>query len=199
MIDSESIYQMAWRCAIREFDREMPDEIFRQFLGRNSRDSRVLLAKIYGVEFDVEGFLGRCQAIAGGHIETHGIPHKAGLGDLLNTLEARGLPKGVATSTRREWALRSLGSLADRFSVLTTGNEVTHGKPAPDIFLLCAGRLKVTPAECVVLEDSEVGIRAAHAAGMRAIMVPDLVRPSEEIRGLAWRVCASLAEVDRWL
>lgn len=195
MIDSESIYQRAWLRAIHDFEREMPEEVFRRFLGRNLPDSRALLEEIYGSGFDVSGFLGQCGVLAGEHIEAHGIPHKPGLGNLLAALEARGLPKGVATSMRREWALRSLGSLAERFEVLTTGDEVPRGKPAPDIFLLCAERLKATPRECVVLEDSEAGIRAAHAAGMRAIMVPDLVEPTEEIRALAWRVCGSLDDV----
>ena len=195
MIDSEVIYQMAWRRAMGEFEREMPDEVFRRFLGRTSPDSRALLAEIYGPQFDVGGFLGRCSMIAEEHIVTHGIPHKAGLGELLDSLERNGTPKAVATSTRREWALRSLGPLATRFEILTTGDEVTRGKPAPDIFLLCAARLKAAPHECLVLEDSEAGIRAAHAAGMRAIMVPDLVEPTAEIRRLAWRVFPSLHEV----
>ena len=195
MIDSEAIYRMAWLRAIQGFDREMPDEIFRQFLGRNMPDSRDLLAKIYGANFDVGGFLGATGDISRQHIATHGIPHKAGLADLLDTLDSRRVQKGVATSTRREWALESLGPLAARFEVLTTGDEVARGKPAPDIFLLCADRLETPPHECLVLEDSEAGIRAAHAAGMPVIMVPDLVQPSEEIRALAWRVCGSLSDV----
>jgi HAD superfamily hydrolase (TIGR01509 family) len=195
MIDSEATYRMAWLRAIGGFQREMPDETFRRFLGRNSQDSRALLAEMYGADFDVNGFLDACRSIAGEHIDKHGIAHKPGLAELLALLEARGLAKGVATSTRREWALRSLGPLATRFEVLTTGDEVARGKPAPDIFLLCARRLQVAPRECLVLEDSELGIRAAHAAGMPAIMIPDLVEPTEEIRALAWRVCRSLEEV----
>src|SRR5450432_1078877 len=108
MIDSEVIYQMAWRRAIREFEREMPDAVFRRFLGRTSSDSHTLLADIFGPDFDVGGFLSRCSAIADDHIVTHGIPHKPGLGELLDSLESNGTPKAVATSTRREWALRSL-------------------------------------------------------------------------------------------
>ncbi len=195
MLDSEVIYRAAWLRAIGEFGREMPEEIFRRFLGRNGPDSRALLAEIYGADFEVEGFLDACRTFAGEHIETHGIAHKRGLGELLGQLEERRLAKAVATSTRREWALRSLGTLATRFEVLTTGDEVARGKPAPDIFLLCAERLRAAPHECLVLEDSEAGIRAAHAAGMPAIMIPDLVEPTEEIRALAWRVCRSLEEV----
>ena len=199
MLDSEIIYRAAWLRAIGEFRREMPEEIFRRFLGRNNRDARALLAEIYGADFDVEGFLDACRSFAGEHIETHGIAHKQGLAELLGQLDARGLAKGVATSTRREWAVRSLGALAARFEVLTTGDEVARGKPAPDIFLLCAERLRALPHECLVLEDSEAGIRAAHAAGMPVIMVPDLVEPTDEIRALAWRVCRSLEEVGSLL
>ncbi len=195
MIDSEVIYRDAWFRAMGDFKRDMPEEVFRRFLGRNNQDSRMLLAEIYGAEFDVNGFLHACRSLAHEHIERHGIPHKPGLEALLALLDGRGLSKAVATSTRREWALRSLGPLAARFEVLTTGDEVACGKPAPDIFLLCADRLQAAPRDCLVLEDSEAGIRAAHAAGMTAIMIPDLVEPSEEIRALAWRVCRSLEEV----
>ena len=199
MLDSEVIYRAAWLRAIGEFRREMPEETFRRFLGRNGADSRALLAEIYGVDFDVNGFLDVCRTLAGEHIEAHGIALKRGLAELLEKIEARRLAKGVATSTRRAWALRCLGTLATRFEVLTTGDEVARGKPAPDIFLLCAERLQAAPHECLVLEDSEAGIRAAHAAGMPAIMIPDLVEPSEEVRALAWRVCNSLEEVDQLL
>jgi HAD superfamily hydrolase (TIGR01509 family) len=195
MIDSEVVYREAWFRAIGEFNREMPEETFRRFLGRNNQDSRVLLAEIYGADFDVNGFLHVCRSLAHEHIDRHGIPQKQGLEALLNQLDGRRLAKAVATSTRREWALRSLGPLAARFEVLTTGDEVERGKPAPDIFLLCADRLQASPDECLVLEDSEAGIRAAHAAGMTAIMIPDLVEPTEEIRELAWRVCRSLEDV----
>src|SRR5260221_2992905 len=118
MIDSEVIYRMAWLRAIDGYQREMPEEIFQRFLGRKNPDSRALLAEIYGADFDVSGFLDACSAIAWEHIETHGIPHKPGLVELLGQLEARRLSTAVATSTRREWALRSLGSLAARFKEL---------------------------------------------------------------------------------
>lgn len=195
LIDSEVIYREAWLRSIGRFGQEMPEETFRRFLGRNGRDSRRLLAEIYGAGFEVDGFLDACREYAGAHIEAHGIAPKPGLQELFAGIAGRGLLKAVATSTRREWALRSLGQLALHFSVLTTGDEVERGKPAPDIFLLCAERLRVAPGECLVLEDSEAGVRAAHAAGMPVVMIPDLVAPSAEIRALAWRVCPTLAEV----
>jgi beta-phosphoglucomutase-like phosphatase (HAD superfamily) len=103
----------------------------------------------------------------------------------------------VATSTRRDRAeaqLTQQGLLA-RFAALVGGNEVERGKPEPDIFLLAASRLAVAAADCVVLEDSEPGVRAALAAGMMPIMVPDLHGPSENLLAREPLVLPSLHHV----
>jgi beta-phosphoglucomutase-like phosphatase (HAD superfamily) len=76
---------------------------------------------------------------------------------------------------------------------------VVHGKPAPDIFLQAASRLGVDPAHCLVLEDSEPGARAAHAAGMAVIIVPDLKAPSDDVARLAAVVLPDLHAVQDWL
>jgi beta-phosphoglucomutase-like phosphatase (HAD superfamily) len=81
------------------------------------------------------------------------------------------------------------------FDFIVCGDEVANGKPAPDIYLAAALGLKASPTECLVLEDSEAGIRAAYAAGMTPVMIPDLKQPSPETRALAYRVLPSLAEV----
>ncbi len=194
MIDSERVYRLAWFAAIGEFGQVMTDEIFRRFLGRNATDARALLGELCA-EFAAADFMRRGGELAFSRFAPEGMPPKPGLAELLDHLERAQLPKAIATSTRREAALRSLAGLEQRFDVLTTGEEITRGKPAPDIFLLAADRLRVAPADCLVLEDSEAGISAAHAAGMRAVLIPDLVEPGEAIRRLAWRVCRSLHEV----
>ena len=102
----------------------------------------------------------------------------------------------VASATARAEIERRLASvgLLQRFGAIAGGDEVAHGKPAPDLFLLAAERLGRKPAECVVLEDSEAGVKAAAAAGMAPVMVPDLVEPSSATRALATAVLPSLAE-----
>jgi beta-phosphoglucomutase-like phosphatase (HAD superfamily) len=69
---------------------------------------------------------------------------------------------------------------------------VAHGKPAPDLFLLAAKRLGIPPAECLAFEDSDPGVLAARAAGMRVVIIPDQKRPSPEAAKAAWRVLPSL-------
>src|SRR5207302_1079638 len=115
---------------------------------------------------------------------------KPGLFPLLDFLERRGVPKAVATSTGRERAMFRLEKcgLRSHFEHIVTGDEVTVGKPAPDIFLKTAEKLGVAPEECFVLEDTEAGVRAAHAARMKAICIPDVKQPCEEVCLLADRV-----------
>ncbi len=199
MIDSESIYRAAWFEAIPEFGREIDDPIFRRFLGRNARDAQLLLTEIYGSDFPAPDFVRRASAIALTRLGPEGMPPKSGLGELLDFLDASAIAKTVATSTGRPTALRSLGPWAARFPIITSGEEILQGKPAPDIFLLAARRLGIDPARCLVLEDSEAGVHAARAAGMPVIMVPDLVAPTEEMTSLASGVLNSLHEVRELL
>ena len=90
-------------------------------------------------------------------------------------------------------------ALLPRFVALIGGDEVANGKPAPDIFLAAAERLGEDAAGCLVLEDSEPGVRAALAAGMTPIMVPDMHPPSAALIALEPLVLASLAEIPAHL
>jgi len=74
------------------------------------------------------------------------------------------------------------------------GDEVQNGKPAPDIFLAAAKKLEVEPQDCLVFEDSDNGVKAAHKAGMTIILIPDLKQPSKEIAQMAYKVYSSLLE-----
>ncbi len=116
---------------------------------------------------------------------------------MVNELGSRGVPTAVATSTPRGEAIEHLrrAGLADSFSAVVTRTDVTRGKPDPETFLRAASLLGVPPVRCLALEDSHNGVRAAHAAGMATIMVPDMAAPTDEITELCWRVCGSLEQV----
>jgi HAD superfamily hydrolase (TIGR01509 family) len=130
---------------------------------------------------------------------SNGVPVKTGVVELLDFLAAKGLPLAVATSAARATAERNLGraGLLERFTALATRDDVENVKPAPDIYLEAARRLGVPPAHCVAFEDSSVGIVAAHAAGMRAVMVIDILPPTEEARAKCFHVAQDLHEVLR--
>lgn len=90
--------------------------------------------------------------------------------------------------------LRDIG-VSDYLDAVVYGNEVEHGKPEPDIFLLAAGAIGVKPENAIVVEDSINGIKAGHAAGMRVIHVPDTIAIDDEIRKLTYCVCNDLTEI----
>jgi beta-phosphoglucomutase-like phosphatase (HAD superfamily) len=105
--------------------------------------------------------------------------------------------RAVATSTRTGLAERKLARVGvlDRFDAVVGGDQVRNGKPAPDIYLRAAERLERGPDECIVLEDSRNGVRAASAAGMTVILVPDLCPIDQETEQLAFRTARSLLDV----
>jgi HAD superfamily hydrolase (TIGR01509 family) len=150
----------------------------------------------YGPDFPYEVI--RQEAVQGmlAKVETEGIPHRPGLSVLLDHLVSLSIPLGVATSTAKEIALWKLekAQIRDRFQAIACGDEVRHGKPAPDIFLLAAARLGKKPADCVGFEDSPAGLTGLHAAGIRSVFIPDLMEPPADILATVWRRCHDLAE-----
>ena len=80
--------------------------------------------------------------------------------------------------------------------MVCTSSDVAQPKPAPDVYLLAAERLRVAPSHCLVLEDSPTGVRAALAAGMTAVQVPDLLAPDDAVRALGHRIVDSLEEAQ---
>ncbi len=197
MLDTEPLYRIAWKQASAECGFDLTDEIYKKLVGRSRKDGFEALAEAFGPEFSLQKFQACVQIREANAFSGAPIPKKPGLDSLLTFLEARNIPKAVATSTERHRALPTLNSagLLHRFETVVTGDEVARGKPFPDIFLLTAERLGVEPAACLVLEDAESGVVAASNAGMQVYMVPDLVPPSNATRQLAQGVFTSLADV----
>lgn len=197
MIDTERMAQRAWQRAGAEFGFTLPDELYLQAVGRTAKATAELFRAGMDAAFPFEAVYERKQHYLYTAIEQEGIPTKAGLLELLALVEQHRLAKAVATSTARVLALKKLtaAGLLHHFDTMVCGDEVAHGKPAPDIFLAAAAKLGVASAHCIVLEDSSAGIKAAHAAGMRAIWVPDLIQPTPDLTPLAFRVLTDLHQV----
>lgn len=196
MLDTERIARIAWKRAAADWDRTLSGEIFAAITGLTAPDANVVLQATLGPAFPVEEARARRQRYYRAYIAEHGIDVKPGLLALLAQIEALGLPHAVASSTSKKGVIHKLtvAGLIDRFETLVGGDEVANGKPAPDIFLTAAARLGVLPDGCMVLEDSEAGIQAAHAAGMLPVMVPDVKPPSPEVEAVAYAVLPSLKD-----
>jgi HAD superfamily hydrolase (TIGR01509 family) len=200
MLDTECIYRDVFNRAAGDCGIEFPGWLHERLLGRNTADTKTILRDLWKNETLFDRFMDRSRH----HHEicfAEAPAIKRGLHELLDMLEARKIPKAVATSTRRAYAIPRLEqcNLAHRFASISTGDQVERGKPAPDLYLLAAAAINVAPEKCVALEDSEAGVTAAHAAGMTVCMVPDLKQPTADVRKLAHDVYESLVEVRRFL
>jgi HAD superfamily hydrolase (TIGR01509 family) len=197
MLDTERVARIAWQEASRRAGHEMSDATFALMIGRTKLDSVELLRAAFGPNFDFESTYRACAALYEEHVAREGLPLKPGVRELLADLSARKIPLAVATSTRNPAASRRLeqAGLLKYFSVLITGDQISRGKPAPDIYLKAVRELGIDPATSFALEDSPAGVRSAHAAGLKVIMVPDLVAPTPEIAALTHATAKSLHDV----
>ena len=129
------------------------------------------------------------------------LKQKPGIRELLLFLREQGIKTAVASSTRRELVCRELeeGGLLHLFDQVICGDMVKRSKPEPDIYLKACEALGVEPEQAYAIEDSYNGIRSAHRAGMKPIMVPDLAGPTKEMELLADRILPSLLEVKDML
>jgi HAD superfamily hydrolase (TIGR01509 family) len=196
MLDTEPIYKVAWQAAAAELGYELDDAFYASFVGRPTHDCERDLIERFGAAFPLDRFRLLWPRRWTDEVAAHGIHQKPGLTELLGQLEARGVALAVATSTDADLAsfcLRAAG-LDGRFGAIVTGDEITTGKPAPDIYLEAARRLDVDPVQCVALEDSEAGILAAARAGMVALLIPEGA-PSPTAVTAAFRVLSSLTDV----
>jgi HAD superfamily hydrolase (TIGR01509 family) len=200
LIDSEAVYRDAMLATADAAKLDLPDSVIEQMIGLPWFASAKVLTEHYGEAFDTQAF--RIESTRRFHeIGEVGICLKAGVIELLDHLDALTLPRAICTSSAPDQVDHHIGGhgLLARFDAIVARGDYVNSKPAPDPFLVAAARLGVDPADCLALEDSHNGVRAASSAGMMTVMVPDLLTATDEMRGLCVRVAASLHEVRVWL
>lgn len=195
LLDTERVYRTAFVTAAAGLGYALPEAFYLKLVGAAEDDCYAQIAAHFGPAFPTVGYARAChRALA--ELLHAGIPLKPGAAELLEALRRLGLPAAIATSTGRALAEDHLqrAGLRHRVDALVTRDEVARGKPSPDLFLHAARTLGADPGRCVVLEDSHHGIRAANAAGAMPVMVPDLLEPTDELRGLCIAVVRDLHE-----
>ncbi len=194
LIDSERIIMQACIQAAKEVGITYTQAEFVELIGRSSQDaSRIMAEQLNGLDNlskvgdGVERIL---------HARNHIFPLKSGVVELLQYYQSNNIVCGVASSSplsHIQHRLSHVGVL-DYFSSITSGQEVMNGKPSPDIYLLAIERLGVAVEECIAFEDSEQGARAAIAAGLKVVVVPDLKHPSAFVVENCHQVIESLED-----
>lgn len=201
MFDTERLANELWIVAGAERGWTLSLELLTSLAGQPESSDRRVLREAYGDSFPYDALRARRIALEADYFQDHEVPLKPGLLELLDFLQARKIPIGLATSTARYRVLPLLGKagILGRFASILCGDEVEHVKPDPEIYRKTAERLRVAPGNLLVLEDSRAGIAAACAAGAIPVMVPDLLAPDETTLSRAARVFGSLGEAREWL
>lgn len=201
LFDTEVVCMKAWMAIAQRWGLPDMEEVFPRCIGLNANDSRQIVFDAYGEDFDYPTFRQQSSEWLKGYLAQNGLPVKPGAPQILEWLREAGYAVGLASSTRSSSVYRYLeqSGLREYFSVVITGDMIEHSKPRPDIYLIACAELGVKPGEAYAIEDSPNGIRSAHAAGMRPIMVPDMIAPDEEMRRLSFLICQDLFEVQAYL
>lgn len=201
LLDTEAVFMRCWKKLGEELQLPNVEETARKCIGITVTQTEALFQKEYGEKYPCESYVGVANAIFYKQEADQGIPEKPGVHELFAYLKEQNYRIGLASSTQQQAVYRQMkaAGIFDDFDVIVCGDMVTKSKPNPDIYLKACELMKVDPKECYAVEDSYNGIRAAHAAGMKAIMVPDLLEPTPEILELTDQKFNSLMELQKFL
>jgi HAD superfamily hydrolase (TIGR01509 family) len=179
--DSMPLHYIAWRKALDEYHCPFDEELFYEWGGKPPKDIITDLNRMNGLNIPVE--------LTADRKETYYyalLPQLKVVPEVLEYIELEHgkIPFAVVSGSTRESVINSLTTigLLDRFDAIVGAEDYKRGKPAPDAFLLGAERLGIPPQDCLVFEDSDIGIQAATAAGMAWVRVPS---PLERRTGTA--------------
>jgi HAD superfamily hydrolase (TIGR01509 family) len=201
LFDTETIGVRVWREIGAEMNCPQPAQQYRDFVGRSRADILSKMYEKFGSHFPAEAFLAASSKRAMELMDQEGVPLKPGVREILAFLQEQHIPTALATSTyeeRTRYRMERVG-LTHYFQSMTTGDQVAHSKPDPEIYLLACQRLGTNPARTLAIEDSPNGIRAASAAGIPVVMIPDLIPPTPELeRLLVGRFPSLLELLEDW-
>jgi beta-phosphoglucomutase family hydrolase len=171
IVDSMPLHYRAWKAALAEWNCEFPEALFYSWGGKPVREIIAELNQMHGLNMPIDSLATRKEALYLAQ-----IPSLRAIPEVVEHIHAQfgRIPFAVASGSRRDSVAGSLTAvgLLGKFDVIVSAGDYKHAKPAPDCFLLAAERLGVAPENCLVFEDTLLGIQAATAAGMASVMVP---------------------------
>jgi HAD superfamily hydrolase (TIGR01509 family) len=201
IFDSERLVIECWEIAAARHGIQNVEAACRMSLGQNAAQAKANFKQVYGQDFPYDTYKAEMSALYHERVDEGALRLKSGIVELLTYLKQENYKIGLASSTRRLVVEKEIGAagLTKWFDDILCGDAVTKSKPEPDIYLLSCKRLGVLPEEAYGIEDSYNGMRAIYRAGMKPIMVPDLVEPDEEMKSIAYWIFPSLVEVKEFL
>lgn len=201
MIDSERICFRGYQKEFEKYEKIMDETLYQLILGKNKPSIYQAFHEVMGENFPIEKIHEDVLEYIDATLKQEGVPLKEGLLELLEYLQTKKIKCVVATSSNRNrvnFILRHAG-IEKYFDAVICGDEVTCGKPNPEIFLKGCAKVDATSDEVIVLEDSEMGIKAAFDGNMKVICVPDMKYPEKQYVEKTWCILENLFEVKTFL
>lgn len=197
LFDTERICCECWEEIGESMGLGDLSEGIRGCIGLNRNDAEAFMYNLYGEDFPFEEFTETVHVLMKKRLLEEGTPVKEGVREILKYLKENGYIIGMASSSSKESVMEHLKEtgLEEYFRAVVTGDMVEHSKPDPDIYLKACEELGVTPMNVIAIEDSPNGIRSAYRAGMKPVMVPDLIEPAPEIEAMLYGKFYSLLDV----
>ena len=170
IVDSMPLHYIAWKTAFSEWNCPFPEDLFYSWGGKPTREIIATLNEMHGLAMPVEALAEHKEEL---YFKL--LPQLKAIPEVMEIIEAEHgrIPFAVVSGGRRNSVTKALGALhlMDRFETIVSSDDYTNGKPAPDAFLLAAARLGVAAKDCLVFEDTDLGIEAATAAGMASVRI----------------------------
>ena len=197
VLDTEKLYARFWMEACHFYGFAMTYEQALKMRAANSRLSAANLHSFFGPGADYKTIRNKRIELMDAFIEEHGVEPKPGIFELLDHLDARGIPAAICSSSPADRIRSHLSSLGlyHRFSAICSGYDVPWGKPAPDIYLHGAASLGLPAENCLALEDAPLGIESAFRAGCLPVMIPDQDQPEEKTTAMLYAKADSLFDI----
>lgn len=198
LINTEKYLSIFWRQAAAEFGFSMSFEESLRLRSLTVPFAVKETKRMFGEAFDYMAVRTRRKELMAQWLSTHGVEKKPGVAEVFDDIKSRGIRLAVATATdevRAASYLKEIG-VYDKVDYLISATMVRIGKPMPDIYLYACECLGEKPENCLAVEDSPNGIKAAYAAGIKPVMVPDLSEPEEELKPLLYRKLEGLSELS---
>lgn len=196
LVDTEVLFHRVYAELLADYGHAFTQaDYLNGYAGRPIPEISQAFIEDFGIPLSLEETMARIH-VDEERLRGEGVALKPGARELLDWLEDRNIPRALGSSSHRVRAMSILSSLGltKRFAASAFAEDISHGKPDPEVFLVAASRLGVDPAECLVLEDSTMGIEAAVNAGMQVICIPDMKAPDAAHRAMALAVLDRLDE-----
>ena len=201
MIDSERVTFECYQERLKDMNLTMDEEFYKTLLGKPIKGIYQRFYVVYGNDFPIQNVIQDVHQLMAERFETEGVPVKKGLVELLHYLKDNNYKTIVATSSNRDRVDKILAQakITEFFDDSICGDEVTKGKPNPEVFLKSCQKLGVNVDEAIVLEDSEAGIQASYDANIKVICIPDMKYPEKQYEEKTFKILKDLTEVTAYL